>query len=89
MKSFDINFKLKAGKKARKGGFTLERRGKLLSDFLLVSRWYGLLFYIWFFLFPDGWSLTLQEMVKPTQIIRREIADELFECVWPFCGIGA
>ena len=28
-------------------------------------------------------------MVKHTQIIRRQIADELFECVWPFCGIGA
>ena len=24
-----------------------------------------------------------------TQTIRRQIADELFECVWPFCGIGA
>ena len=24
-------------------------------------------------------------MVKHTQTIRREIADELFECVWPFC----
>ena len=28
-------------------------------------------------------------MVKHTQTIRRQIADELFECVWPFCGIGA
>ena len=28
-------------------------------------------------------------MVKHTQTIRREIADELFECVWPFYGIGA
>ena len=28
-------------------------------------------------------------MVKHTQIIRRQIADELFECVWPFCVIGA
>ena len=32
-------------------------------------------------------------MVKHTQTIRRQIvdeqiADELFECVWPFCGIG-
>ena len=24
-----------------------------------------------------------------TQTIRRKIADELFECVWPFCKIGA
>ena len=28
-------------------------------------------------------------MVKHTQIIRRQIADELFECVCPFCEIGA
>ena len=28
------------------------------------------------------------KMDKHTQTIRRQIADELFECVWPFCGIG-
>ena len=28
-------------------------------------------------------------MVKHTQTIRRQIADKLFECVWPFCEIGA
>ena len=28
-------------------------------------------------------------MVKHTQTIPREIGDKLFECVWPFCGIGA
>ena len=28
-------------------------------------------------------------MVKHTQTIRRQIVDELFECVWPFCRIGA
>ena len=28
-------------------------------------------------------------MVKHTQTIRRQIADELFECVWLFCQIGA
>ena len=27
--------------------------------------------------------------VRRTQTIRRQFADELFECVWPFCGIGA
>ena len=27
-------------------------------------------------------------MVKHTQTIRLQIADELFECVWPFFGIG-
>ena len=30
-----------------------------------------------------------QKMVKHTQTIPGQIADELFECVWPFCGIGA
>ena len=29
------------------------------------------------------------KMVKYTQTIRRQIADKLFECVWPFCEIGA
>ena len=29
------------------------------------------------------------KMFKHTQKIRRQIADELFECVWPFCGVGA
>ena len=29
------------------------------------------------------------KMVKHTQTIRRQIADESFECVWPFCEIGA
>ena len=28
-------------------------------------------------------------MVKHIQTIRRQIANELFECVWPFCAIGA
>ena len=28
-------------------------------------------------------------MVKHTQTIRRQTADELFERVWPFCEIGA
>ena len=29
-------------------------------------------------------------MAKHTQTIPlKQIADELFECVWPFCGIGA
>ena len=27
-------------------------------------------------------------MLKHTQKIRRQIADELFEYVWPFCEIG-
>ena len=28
-------------------------------------------------------------MIKYTKTIRRQIANELFECVWPFCEIGA
>ena len=28
------------------------------------------------------------KMAKHTQTIRRQIADELLECVWPFCEIG-
>ena len=28
-------------------------------------------------------------MAKHTETIRRQIADELFERVWPFCEIGA
>ena len=27
-------------------------------------------------------------MVKQTQAIRRQFADKLFECVWPFYGIA-
>ena len=28
-------------------------------------------------------------MVKHTQTVRQQITDELFELVWPFCGIAA
>ena len=28
-------------------------------------------------------------MVKHTQAIRRQKPDKLFECVWPFYGVGA
>ena len=28
-------------------------------------------------------------MVKHIQKYRRQIADELFECVWPFCEVAA
>ena len=27
-------------------------------------------------------------MVKHIQTIRWHFADKLFECVWPFCGVG-
>ena len=29
------------------------------------------------------------KMVKYTKTIRLQFDDELFECVWPFCKIGA
>ena len=29
------------------------------------------------------------KMVKHTQTIRRQFPDNLFECVWPFCVVGA
>ena len=43
--------------------------------------------------FSSTWFLlTLKpqfhKMVKHTQTIGRQIADELFECVWPFCGLA-
>ena len=28
------------------------------------------------------------KMVKHTQTIRRQFADEFFDCVWPLCEIG-
>ena len=28
------------------------------------------------------------KLVKYTQTICRQFADKLFECVWPFCGVG-
>ena len=28
-------------------------------------------------------------MFKHSQTVRRQFSDELFECVWPFCEIGA
>ena len=31
----------------------------------------------------------LNKVAKHTQKIRRQFADELLECDWPFCGIGA
>ena len=31
----------------------------------------------------------LHKMVKHTHTICRQKADELFECVWPFCRAGA
>ena len=44
-----------------------------------------------YLLFFEIWHFKHQfhKMIKRTQTIRRQIGDELFECVWPFCGIGA
>ena len=43
-----------------------------------------------FLLFAVSWPFKRQshKMVKRTQTIRRQIADELFECAWPFYDIG-
>ena len=42
-----------------------------------------------------GYALTLEapnskvtKMVKQNMAIRRQIANELFKCVWPFCKVG-
>ena len=34
-------------------------------------------------------SANITKWLKHTETIRLQIADELFECVWPFRGIGA
>ena len=34
-------------------------------------------------------TVSFYKMVKHTQTIFRQFADEFFECVWPFGGIGA
>ena len=31
----------------------------------------------------------MRKLVKHTQTIRRQLVNELFECVWPFCGVVA
>ena len=43
--------------------------------------------YVQMFLKP--FKCQFHKMVKHTQAIRRQFADKLFECVWPFCEIGA
>ena len=37
----------------------------------------------------NSFKRQFHKMVKHAQIIRQQIADEMFECVWQFCGIGA
>ena len=34
-------------------------------------------------------SVNPTKMIKHTQKIRRQFADELFQCVWTFCGVDA
>ena len=36
----------------------------------------------------ENFKRQYHKMVRHSTI-RRQIADELFECVWPFCGIDA
>ena len=38
--------------------------------------------------FPYPFKRQPRKMVKHAQTICREIGDELFEFVWPFCGVG-
>ena len=40
------------------------------------------------FSYSQPFKCQFHKMVKHTQTIRRQIANELFECVWQFCGIG-
>ena len=37
----------------------------------------------------DAFKQQSRKIVKQTQTIRQQIADKLFECVWPFCETGA
>ena len=41
--------------------------------------------------FPESYPFKClsYKIAKHTQTIRRQITGEFFECVWPFCGIGA
>ena len=50
----------------------------MFLDFEGISVWFSLTF-----------KRQSHKMVKYTQTIRRQIADELLACVWPFCEIGA
>ena len=40
------------------------------------------------FLEKGAFKCQFHKMVKHTQTIRRQFADELFECAWPFCETG-
>ena len=37
---------------------------------------------------PQSFERRPHKMLKDTQTIRRQFGSELFECVWPFCGVG-
>ena len=50
---------------------------------LSVNQW----LFVWLFVFQP-FKRKPHKMVKHIQTIRRQIADELFECVWPFLGVG-
>ena len=39
-------------------------------------------------LYLEPFKRQSHKMIKHTQTIRRQFADDLFECVWPFCEIG-
>ena len=55
--------------------------------FLQRERWVS-----WVGIINNGEALTVQTPAPHnvhTQTICRQFADDLFECVWPFCGVGA
>ena len=50
----------------------------------------NLLFFFFFLqIYLTLFKRQINKLAKHTQTIRRQFADELFECVRPFCAVGA
>ena len=68
---------------------------KYLQPNWLSRLWYWSHKTLWFQYCTSRWGSLIDfkrqshKMVQHTQTIRRQFVDELFECVWPFCEIGA
>ena len=64
-----------------------------LTKFPAVSiKGYRIIFlslFKWLIQIAQPFMRQLHKMAKHTQTIRRLLADEWFECVWPLCGVGA
>ena len=58
---------------------------------IFISPISSICFFIFIFLKPwiNPLSANPEKMVKHTQTNRRQFADDLFECVWPFYEFGA